>query len=91
MHKSLQEIDVRMHCVKGVGKDHAKFSPVGMYNLYVLCYLWSKMQVLEMFARNAVCFNSHRIVPSYARDHSHATRGRQVSRAAAEDFLSRCY
>merc|ERR1719513_175235 len=23
-----QELDVRMHCVKGVGKDHAKFSPV---------------------------------------------------------------
>ncbi|XP_070578554.1 DNA-directed RNA polymerases I and III subunit RPAC1-like isoform X2 [Ptychodera flava] len=23
-----QEIDVRVHCVKGVGKDHAKFSPV---------------------------------------------------------------
>ena len=24
-----QEIDVRMLCVKGIGKDHAKFSPVG--------------------------------------------------------------
>ena len=24
-----QEIDVRLICVKGVGKDHAKFSPVG--------------------------------------------------------------
>ncbi|XP_063957877.1 DNA-directed RNA polymerases I and III subunit RPAC1-like [Lytechinus pictus] len=23
-----QEIDLKMHCVKGVGKDHAKFSPV---------------------------------------------------------------
>lgn len=23
-----QEIDVKMHCVKGIGKDHAKFSPV---------------------------------------------------------------
>ena len=24
-----QEIDLKCHCVKGVGKDHAKFSPVG--------------------------------------------------------------
>lgn len=24
-----QAIDLRMHCVKGVGQDHAKFSPVG--------------------------------------------------------------
>ncbi|XP_033635458.1 DNA-directed RNA polymerases I and III subunit RPAC1-like [Asterias rubens] len=23
-----QEMDIRMHCVKGIGKDHAKFSPV---------------------------------------------------------------
>ncbi|XP_076096544.1 DNA-directed RNA polymerases I and III subunit RPAC1-like [Mytilus galloprovincialis] len=23
-----QELDIRMHCVKGIGKDHAKFSPV---------------------------------------------------------------
>ncbi|KAK2187589.1 hypothetical protein NP493_161g04012 [Ridgeia piscesae] len=23
-----QEIDIKMHCVKGIGKDHAKFSPV---------------------------------------------------------------
>ena len=25
-----QEIDMEVHAVKGVGKDHAKFSPVGM-------------------------------------------------------------
>ncbi|XP_065833736.1 DNA-directed RNA polymerases I and III subunit RPAC1-like isoform X2 [Oscarella lobularis] len=24
-----QEIDLRVHCVKGIGQDHAKFSPVG--------------------------------------------------------------
>lgn len=29
--KYFQEIDLKVHCVKGVGKDHAKFSPVGMY------------------------------------------------------------
>uniref|UniRef100_A0A1X7UY15 DNA-directed RNA polymerases I and III subunit RPAC1 n=1 Tax=Amphimedon queenslandica TaxID=400682 RepID=A0A1X7UY15_AMPQE len=31
-----QEIDLRLICVKGIGKDHAKFSPVGKhkYNLY---------------------------------------------------------
>ncbi|EDO35589.1 predicted protein [Nematostella vectensis] len=26
---TLQELDIKMHAVKGVGKDHAKFSPVG--------------------------------------------------------------
>lgn len=26
-----QEIHAFMHAVKGIGKDHAKFSPVGMY------------------------------------------------------------
>lgn len=25
------EIDIQMHCVKGVGSDHAKFSPVGKF------------------------------------------------------------
>ena len=24
-----QEIDALLHCVKGIGQDHAKFSPVG--------------------------------------------------------------
>ena len=27
----LQEIDARLICVKGIGKDHAKFSPVGKW------------------------------------------------------------
>lgn len=26
-----QDIDIEMHAFKGVGKDHAKFSPVGAY------------------------------------------------------------
>lgn len=26
------EIDIKVHAVKGVGKDHIKFSPVGMYS-----------------------------------------------------------
>lgn len=31
-----QEVEMEMHAVKGVGKDHAKFSPVG--ELYLLRY-----------------------------------------------------
>lgn len=27
-----QEIYIKMHCVKGLGKEHAKWSPVGAYN-----------------------------------------------------------
>ncbi len=33
---SMQEIDVRLLCVKGIGQDHAKFSPVGK-SLYYNC------------------------------------------------------
>lgn len=29
------EIDVKLIAVKGIGKDHAKFSPVGMKNIYM--------------------------------------------------------
>ena len=29
-----QELDIRMHCVKGIGQDHAKFSPVGKYQFH---------------------------------------------------------
>ena len=30
-----QEIDALLHCVKGIGQDHAKFSPVGKSLVYV--------------------------------------------------------
>lgn len=37
-----QEIHAFMHAVKGIGKDHAKFSPVGMLNIkYLLKYTLS--------------------------------------------------
>ena len=29
---SQKELDLKVHCVKGIGKDHAKFSPVGEYH-----------------------------------------------------------
>lgn len=28
-----QEIELKCHCVKGIGRDHAKFSPVGKNNI----------------------------------------------------------
>jgi DNA-directed RNA polymerase alpha subunit len=31
-----QELDLRLFCVKGIGKDHAKFSPVGKYSMVLL-------------------------------------------------------
>ena len=31
-----QEIDVELHCVKGTGKDHAKWSPVCKIDLQVI-------------------------------------------------------
>jgi hypothetical protein len=27
------ELDLKLHAVKGIGKDHAKFSPVGKYSV----------------------------------------------------------
>jgi len=29
------ELDLKLHAVKGIGKDHAKFSPVGKYSLFI--------------------------------------------------------
>ncbi len=38
-----QEIDVRLLCVKGIGQDHAKFSPVGKHYLRHYPYLILKI------------------------------------------------
>lgn len=32
-----QEIDMELHAIKGLGKDHAKFSPVGTFTLISRC------------------------------------------------------
>jgi len=29
------ELDLKLHAVKGIGKDHAKFSPVGKYPIFM--------------------------------------------------------
>jgi hypothetical protein len=29
------ELDLKLHAVKGIGKDHAKFSPVGKYSFFI--------------------------------------------------------
>lgn len=34
------EIDVNLIAVKGIGKDHAKFSPVGNYRFYIFQYMF---------------------------------------------------
>jgi len=31
-----QEVDMRLHAVKGIGKDHAKFSPVGRLSISIV-------------------------------------------------------
>lgn len=40
-----QAVDIEVHAVKGVGKDHAKFSPVGM--LICLLYLFFFVALLQ--------------------------------------------
>jgi len=56
-----QILDLRMDCVKGIGRDHAKFSPVGESRLcplpalqcifylqfFYICYLWFTCSSLQ--------------------------------------------
>lgn len=44
-----QEIDLKMHCVKGIGKDHAKWSPVGTASYRLL----PDVQLLKRFTGDA--------------------------------------
>lgn len=50
-----QEIDAMLHCVKGIGQDHAKFSPVGkslvdtcVYVLYICVFMCMHMLVCHV-------------------------------------------
>ena len=50
-----QEIDAMLHCVKGIGQDHTKFSPVGkslvrtcVYALYVCVFMCIQMPVCHV-------------------------------------------
>lgn len=40
-----QRVNMELHAVKGVGKDHAKFSPVGMFTISVSRFLFQKFQL----------------------------------------------
>lgn len=40
-----QELDLKMHCIKGIGKDHAKFSPVSTASYRLL----PKIELLQEF------------------------------------------
>lgn len=52
-----QAIDLRMHCVKGLGKDHAKFSPVATASYRLLPKITLKQPVVgEQAERLARCF-----------------------------------
>jgi len=46
-----QEIDIEMHCVKGLGKDHAKFSPVATASYRLLPLIKIKEPILGEDAR----------------------------------------
>ncbi|RPB27219.1 hypothetical protein L211DRAFT_834883 [Terfezia boudieri ATCC MYA-4762] len=46
-----QEIDIEMHCVKGLGKDHAKFSPVATASYRLLPLIKIKEPILGDDAR----------------------------------------
>ncbi|KAI9732444.1 MAG: DNA-directed RNA polymerases I and III subunit RPAC1 [Cirrosporium novae-zelandiae] len=52
-----QEIDIDMHCIKGIGADHAKFSPVATASYRLLPTITIKQPILGKDARKfARCF-----------------------------------
>jgi len=52
-----QEVDVVMHCVKGIGKDHVKFQPVATASYHLLPEIILKKPVTgEMARRLKACF-----------------------------------
>ncbi|XP_033126535.1 DNA-directed RNA polymerases I and III subunit RPAC1-like, partial [Anneissia japonica] len=53
-----QEIDIKMHCVKGIGKDHAKFSPVATASYRLLPDISLNCDVTgELAERLVQCFS----------------------------------
>ncbi|XP_065662237.1 DNA-directed RNA polymerases I and III subunit RPAC1 isoform X2 [Hydra vulgaris] len=53
-----QELDIRMHCVKGIGKDHAKFSPVATASYRLLPEITLLKPVVGELAETlAKCFS----------------------------------
>ena len=53
-----QEIEARCHCVKGIGRDHAKFSPVGTATYRLLPEIVIKRKVAgEQAERLQKCFS----------------------------------
>lgn len=55
-----QQINMELHAVKGVGKDHAKFSPVGASLIWFLC-LYVCMLLMLMMSPLATA--SYRLLP----------------------------
>ena len=60
---------MRMVCVKGIGKDHAKFSPVGEPNSL---HLTSDVPREEMVI-HFPSISSYSLLPTAPRDHAHST------------------
>lgn len=50
-----QEIHVFMHAVKGIGKDHAKFSPVGRLNINIEVIKFYNINVTEFVSISFTC------------------------------------
>uniref|UniRef100_A0AC34FTI5 DNA-directed RNA polymerase RpoA/D/Rpb3-type domain-containing protein n=1 Tax=Panagrolaimus sp. ES5 TaxID=591445 RepID=A0AC34FTI5_9BILA len=54
-----QELEARCHCVKGIGRDHAKFSPVGTASYRLLPEIILKQEIDgELAERLQKCFSS---------------------------------
>lgn len=85
-----QEIDALLHCVKGIGQDHAKFSPVGKsfvtgHQFSVVCVhactdvCASACMCVSLLIVLLVLIHSNSIISSTARHHSQQTCNRKVS------------
>ena len=58
-----QEIDIELHAIKGVGKEHAKWSPVGE------CFLCPYTLSIFVIAQVTLTLSSHRDVSTASSSH----------------------
>ena len=79
-----------MVCVKGIGKDHAKFSPVGEPNSLHLTLDVPREEMVIHFPS----ISSYSLLPTAPRDHAHSTSdgapGQETSQVLSKGCYSSC-
>lgn len=61
MSMNVQEIEMEMFCERGIGKDHAKFSPVATASYRLMPEITFTEDVSFLCFRRVICFMSGRV------------------------------